>query len=125
MAERTFVLFAAGDPAEAGGGTIRDQLLHTSEVVEFGKDHNFKKLTIPIDNELDEQVDVKVYGRTETDGDPWHQLGATIVIAAAGQAHATLTDNWLAIKMTVQASDGADPTAGDFKAKMMPVQEGL
>lgn len=79
---KTQVLFAAGDDAVVGGGTIRDQLLHTSFQIDFAVKHPYTRLTIPLDNGLDKPVDVKLYGRTETAGDPWHQLGATVPMLA-------------------------------------------
>ena len=126
--EKTFVLFAPGDPGAAGGGTIRDQTVHESEVIPFDPDNNLIKGTIPLDNELDQPVEVKLYGRTEKDTDHWHLLQTVNLTAGTPsvpkQDHITLTDNWRALKLSVKAQ-GADPTAGDFKAKLIPIQEGM
>ena len=119
----TRILFAAGDDAEDGGGTIRDQLLHTSFQIDFEAEHPYSKLTIPLDNELDKPVDVKLYGRTEIPGDTWHQLGPDVAMEATSQDEITLTDQWRSLKITVQESSAVDPTSGDFLAKLMPVLE--
>ena len=130
--EATQILFAAGDPAQPGGGTIRDQAVHESAPILFPPQHNYLKLTILLENELDEPVDVKLYGKTEDAADQWHQLGSTVAMPAQigpgdpsldEMDEITLTDWWRELKLTVQANNGADPTDGDFDSQLMPVME--
>lgn len=112
-------LFAAGDDAVAGGGTIRDQLLHTSFSFTFEVKHPYANLTITCENGLDKPINVILYG--ENVAGKTHQCGAVVPILAAGLDYMTLTDKFCKLWITVQETSGANPTAGDFTAALTAV----
>lgn len=112
-------LFAAGDDAADGGGTIRDQLLHTSFSFEFDPKHPYSNLTVTCENGLDKPVEIKLYGENVAGKN--YQLGATVPILAAGADYLTLSDKWCKLWVTVQETSGANPTAGDFTSALTTV----
>ena len=119
--------FAPGDPATPGGGTIRDQLLHEHMPITacFSKARPYQRVTIPLDNELNKPVEVKLYGKSDTSDSFWHLLETKALVAGIvgtpTQDVITLTDWWWHLKMTVQVTGGADPTLGDFRSEALPV----
>lgn len=118
-AAEPFVLFEAGDDSEDGGGTIRDQLVHTSHQFSASSQRPYGSITIPLDNGLDKGVEAKLYGKSKDAAAPWHLL-ETVSINAGAQDVITLTDWWFDLKLTVQALL-EDPTSGDFLAEALAV----
>lgn len=123
-------LFAPGDDANPGGGSIRDQLEHDSvtDALKFSKARPYNKITFPLSNGLDKPVNARLYGRSSTTDAAWHLLETRNLAARTENGtpvptldEITLTDWWFELKLTVQPSVAEDPTDGDFEAEGLVV----